>query len=267
MPDLSRRAAALPLTLVRIAVLVALLPCAAHGQSAKEINEQTQFWWSINTTSRITDRFGAVADFHIRRNNFVADPSFYFLRFGSNIWLTDRFTLTFGYAHMWKAPASEDGQTWTNENRIYQQAQYVTKLGGTTMLQRFRNEQRWQQQAQDDVLTGETTFSDRVRYLLSFTVPFSKKPSVPSLVFSDEILVQFGPDITLNTFDQNRFFAGIKKNLNPSWSFDFGYMVVYQQKSSGYQYDLNNTIRWFFYYYPDFRKNKKGTHEPASNEE
>ena len=56
-----------------------------------------------------------------------------------------------------------------------------------------------------------------------------------------------------------------------SMSFDepknvFGYMPVYQQKASGYQYDLNHTIRWFFYFSPDSRKNK-ATHEPASNEE
>jgi hypothetical protein len=86
------------------------------------------------------------------------------------------------------------------------------------------------------------------------------------LVLSDEILVQFGSGIVTNTFDQNRFFAGIKKNLSPSLSFDFGYMPVFQQKSSGYQYDLNHTLRWFFYYTPDIGK-RKTIHEPAGNEE
>lgn len=122
------------------------------------------------------------------------------------------------------------------------------------------------QQVQNDVLSGEWTFSNRFRYPLSFNIPVSKNPAVPLLVLSDEIMGQFGPSIVLNTFDQNRFFAGIKKTLSPSWSFDLGYMPVYQQKSSGYQYDLNQTLQWFFYFTPDLKKTKS-THESAGNEE
>lgn len=83
---------------------------------------------------------------------------------------------------------------------------------------------------------------------------------------SNGIFIQFEKEIVLNKFDQNRSFAGIKKSLSLSWSFDFGYMPVYQQKSSGYQYDLNHTLRCFFYFAPDFRKTKS-THETAGNEE
>jgi len=43
-------------------------------------------------------------------------------------------------------------------------------------------------------------------------------------------------------------------------------MLVYQQKASGYQYDLNHTLRWFFYFTPDLRK-QKSSHHPASGEE
>lgn len=239
-----------------------LLPSLLHAQTP-EVNQQLQFWGSLNSTTRITDRWGVVADFHIRRNDFVADPSFYFVRFGSNIWLTERLTLTLGYAHMWKANEQEDEFLWTDEDRIYQQLQYVSKIARATMVQRVRNEQRWQEQTSAE----GRSFSDRVRYLLSFTIPVWKKPALPSLVFSDEILIQFGSSITSNTFDQNRFFAGIKKNLSPSWSFDFGYMPIYQEKSDGYHYDLNHTVRLFFYFSPDLRKTKTTPHEPAGNEE
>jgi hypothetical protein len=167
---------------------------------------------------------------------------------------------------MWIAPAQEGWHTWSNENRIYQQFQYSSKIGRTSVLNRLRNEQRWKEDVENDALTGTSSFSDRVRYLVSFSIPVSQKPSIPLLVLSDEILVQFGSSIVYNTFDQNRFFVGIKKSLSPSWSFDFGYMPVYQQKSTGYQYDLNHTIRWFFYYTPSFGKNKSKV-EPASSEE
>ena len=61
-------------------------------------------------------------------------------------------------------------------------------------------------------------------------------------------------------------FVGIKQRLSPSWSFDFGYMPVFQQKSGGDQYDLNNTLRLFVYFTPDLR-GSKSEHEPAGNDE
>jgi hypothetical protein len=180
------------------------LPCVAHGQSAKEINEQYQFWWSLNSTTRLTDRFGVIADIHVRRNDFLADPSFSLLRFGGHFWVTEKLTVSLGYGYMRHAPACDGCQTFAGENRIYQQLQYVSRFGKTTLLQRVRNEQRWKEKVVNDVSTGDTTFTDRVRYLVSFTVPVSGNPKVPSLAFADEIAVQFGPGAVYNTFDQNR---------------------------------------------------------------
>ena len=66
-------------------LLPALLPAAAHGQSPeKETRVQYQAWWSLNSTWRLSDRWGAVGDFHVRRNDFLAEPSFDLLRFGDD---------------------------------------------------------------------------------------------------------------------------------------------------------------------------------------
>jgi hypothetical protein len=253
---------------VGLGLLVSLcfVPGVAYGQHAKEVNEQYQFWASLNSTTRVTDRLGAIADVHVRRNDFLADPSFDLLRFGAHYWVSDKLQVSLGYAHMWHAPACDGCETWAGENRVYQQFQYVTRIGRVTVLQRVRNEQRWKETLVNDVPTGGTTFADRVRFLASFTVPLSKSPKVPSLALADEIAVQFGPDVVLNTFDQNRVFVGVKQALGRSWSFDLGYMLVYQQKARGYQYDLNHTLRWFFYFTPDLRK-VKSPHHPASGEE
>ena len=43
-------------------------------------------------------------------------------------------------------------------------------------------------------------------------------------------------------------------------------MLVDQRRASGYQYDLNHSLRWFFYFTPDLRKTKS-SHQPASGEE
>ena len=255
------------LTAVPLLALGALLPGTANGQPAKEINAQSQFWGSLNSTTRLTDRLGVIGDLHVRRNDFLGAPSFYFVRFAGHVWVSERLTLSLGYAHMWKAPGCDACETWTGENRIYQQLQYATTIGRTTVVQRLRNEQRWQQTVKNDVLTGERSFSNRVRYLVSFTIPVSTRPEIPALVFSDEIALQFGHAVVANTFDQNRLFTGIKQKLGREWSFDLGYMLLYQQKANGYQYDLDHTLRWFFYFTPDLRRVRGAHHHPATGEE
>ncbi len=229
---------------------------AKAQQQAKQYNEQSQSWVSINSTVRLSSKFGFIADAHMRRNNFAADPSFYFLRGAFNYWLTDKITLAAGYGNMWVAPTKPGWKHYGQEHRIYQQAQMISKVGKINMMNRLRNEQRWQEKIANDKFTHQFKFTDRIRYLLSFTVPLSKNKYVPALVLSDELAVQFGKEVVYNTFDQNRVFMGIKQNVCKNLSFDLGYMLLTQQKATGYQYDKNHTFRWFFYYTPDLRKKK-----------
>lgn len=237
--------------------MVAFFLCtiSAFAQQQKEVKTQFQTWISENSTMRFSDHWGMIADFHVRRNNFVNEPGFYFIRFGANYWMKNNFTTAFGYGHTWLAQKGKDGgYIYSNENRVYQQLQYISKIGNLSMLQRLRNEQRWQQKVMGGEVTNDLRFTDRVRYLLSINFPVFRNPKLPQLLIVDELLIQFGKDIVYNIFDQNRFTLGIKQNLSKAWRFDLGYMLVYQEKYSGYQYDLNHTIRWFFYYTPDFRR-------------
>jgi hypothetical protein len=250
--------------LVRLGLVVSLclVPGVAGAGPAKDVNEQFQSWTSLNSTTRVTDRLGTIADVHVRRNDFLADPSFYLLRFGAHCWVSNAFQATLGYAHLWQAPACERCETWAGENRVYQQLQHVTRIGRTTVLHRLRNEQRWKDMVVNDVRTGKTTFSNRVRYLVSVTVSVSKNPKVPALVLADEVALQFGRRV--DTFDQNRVFLGLKHGLGASWSLDLGYLLVVQQKAAGY--DLDHTVRCFFYFTPDLKK-AKSSHHPATAEE
>lgn len=233
----------------KLIILGLLFPVIALGQipTEKVVNEQIQTWVSLNTVTKFSDHWGIVADAHIRSNEVFHDNNFYFLRGGISYIPNPAVSITGGYAHMWLAPTKEGWDTYSDENRIYQQAQMTTKLGKVSVLQRLRNEQRWQEKIVNDESTGENRFTNRVRYLVSFNIPIFKKKTAPLLVLSDEILIHFGKEVIYNTFDQNRLFIGIKQSINPKLSFDFGYMNVYQQKYTGYQYDMNHTLRLFFY--------------------
>lgn len=219
---------------------------------AKETNNQTQSWIGLNATPRFNKHWGMVADLHYRANQIFAGPNFYFVRAGANYWVSPDLSVTLGYAHMWLAPTTAGWHTYSNENRIYQQMQWVSKKGTATIVNRIRNEQRWQQKIAADTLTGTNKFTDRVRYLFSLTVPVFKNPKLPALVLSDELCMQMGKEVVYNTFDQNRVFLGIKQKISKDLQFDMGYMLLDQQKASGYQYDQNHTFRLFFYFTPDF---------------
>jgi len=240
-----------------VSLLFLIISLNGTSQTAKTIRYQDQLWVSLNSTIKLSPKWGIIGDFHIRRNNFAADPSFYFVRFGADYWINNQLSAVAGYGHMWVATPVPDQFVYTNENRIYEQLQYSGKLYKTGLLLRVRNEQRWQQKLKDGIKSTDQRFTNRVRYLTSLNFQIIKSPKLPRLMLADEIMVQFGKEVVYNVFDQNRLTLGIQQKLTRTLSFDLGYMLVYQQRLNGYAYDENNTLRLFFYWTPDFTKTRK----------
>lgn len=249
-------------------LILILFPLIFSGQihTQNEVNNQVQSWFSLNANLKFNEQWSLLTDFHVRRNDFTSQDSFYFIRGAIGYMPNSKILFALGYAHMWLAPTKPEWSTFSDENRVYQQAQLSSKIGNVSILHRIRNEQRWQEKIANDESTGDNRFTDRVRYLLSCNIPIFKKSSLPSLVISDEILIHFGKEVVYNTFDQNRFFVGIKQTISPKLSLDFGYMNVYQQKYSGYQYDSNHTLRLFFYYNNTLKSLTHSSHHESGDE-
>lgn len=237
-------------------LLAFLLTWSAAGfaQRNREVQTQHHFWTSVNTQARIADKWSVVADLHIRRTNYLKNNNFYYTRVGAAFHINKNLSVSFAGGHMWLANKTATTELFVNENRLVQQIQFNQPLGKMQLSQRLRIEERWIQNVVNSELADTYKYSTRFRYQLSLSVPLSKKKYVPSLAFSDELMVQSGKHIIYNNFDQNRFFAGIKQRITSSLAVDFGYMHVWQQRLSGYQYNRNQTIRLFFYWQPDFRK-------------
>ena len=234
--------------------VLTLITVSSLAQRNPDVQTQNHFWWSINNQLRVSNKWSVVADAHIRRTDFLKNNSFYFLRLGAVYHIKPTFNIGGGGGHLWLANRNGATELFTNENRLYQHAQLTHTFGNIRLQQRLRIEERWQQRVVNFLPTNEYRYSTRYRYQLSLNIPVSKNAYIPSIAVADELLLQSGNDIIYNTFDQNRFFAGIRQQITPSLSFDAGYMLVYQQRLSGYQYNRNHTIRLFFYWQPDLRK-------------
>jgi hypothetical protein len=227
------------------------------AQTNRQVTHQLQAWFSVNTTAHLNSKWAFLFDAHIRRNHFFSQNNFKLLRAVILYNVDNTFSVAGGYAHEWLYPSTRGWHTISNENRVYQQVMLVSKFNTIGITQRIRNEQRWQQKITNDKFTGSYKFTDRIRYLLSVNIPVFKNNKLPLVNVSDEILLQTGKEVMNNTFDQNRIFVGIKEKISKTLSFDTGYMYIYQQKSTGYQYEQDNTFRLFFYYTPVLSKKHK----------
>ncbi|MCA1763650.1 MAG: DUF2490 domain-containing protein [Flavobacteriales bacterium] len=230
--------------------------CQTKSQAqdvSKDIDVNSQFWISTNNVFQITDKWAILNDIHIRRTEFVKNPSFYFLRFGAQYRLGNGHQVAGGYAHLWLERSGGNWDQFLNENRIYQQYSIAHAFPNTNILFRVRNEQRFFNNVVDRESLGDNFMVNRFRLLLSLGIPLSPE-SRTQIILADEIHLNFGENVVYNTFNQNRLTIGIKHKLSETWSFDLGYMLVYQQFPSGVDYDLNHTLRLFFYGRFDLRK-------------
>ena len=245
----------LRLFLLLIILFLSINQIIAQPKS-KQVTNHPQTWVGINSVLRFTSHWGIAVDVNYRSNQFFASDFYSIARAGVNYWVNENITFTAGYAHQCTAPTTSGWHTIVTENRLYQQVIIAAKVGRISFTNRLRNEERWQEKIVADTNTHEKIFTDRVRYQLMAILPLTKKSYLPSLVLSDELCVQMGKTIVYNIFDQNRAFIGLREGLFKSLSIDVGYMIIDQEKSSGYQYDRDHIFRLFFHYNPDFRKGK-----------
>lgn len=243
--------------LVLILTFLLCFGLSAQEDVDRQTFENTQFWTSVNGTLRFSQRWGLITDVHIRRDDFIRNPSFYFLRLGGAYWINDQFSVAGGVAALWAATDTEVGTEFALERRIYQQLLWRAAMKKVVFLQRIRIEQRWHEVLDPtDGSVDRVRFSNRFRFLFSASFQVFNNPKAPRATISDEVLFHVGKEIIYNTFDQNRLFLGFNQPIGKNWSVDYGYMMVYQQRYSGFEYDLNHTLRLFFYYTPDLRKDK-----------
>ena len=230
----------------------------AEAQAKKTITDVQQVWVGYFNQTRLTDKFGFWVDLQLRtKDDFFDNLSVSLNRFGLTYYLTDNTKLTAGYAYIVAYP-EDNRKVSIPEHRPWQQVQWHTKYGKKRMMQWIRLDERYRRRLLNDSTLADTySFNYKLRYNLFYDIPLSKKGIVPkafSFVINDEVHINFGKQIVLNTFDQNRFYLGFKYQLSEHSNVQLGYMNLFQQLAAGNSYRSIHTARISYFQNLDLRK-------------
>jgi hypothetical protein len=156
--------------------------------------------------------------------------------------------LTFGtgFAYYLNSPGDPEfaSSFKVPEIRLNHELGYRHKFKNLIIGHRYRMEERFIRKRLNDALIDGYRFVERLSYMVSLEcnlVRSKTKDHNLSLKLSDGIYINSNGGIIYNTFDQNRFYAGLNYQLIKNLSVELGYINMFQQRISGDEY-LNRNI-------------------------
>jgi hypothetical protein len=223
---------------------------------SKVIHNRTQTWLGYFNQTRFTDKWGMWLDVHYRMtDNFVDRPFQFLFRPAVTYFIKDNLRVNVGYTLVEHFPA-QGLHTIRTEHRAWQQIWWNQKYPRMSTLQWLRLEQRFNQKILNDVKTNDYAYTFRARYNFAFFIPLKGKelaPKTPFVALMNEVFLNFGKNVTYNTFDQNRLFVGLGYQFTSHLNAQLGYMNVYQQDASGNSYFDTHAVRLFLFHTVDLR--------------
>lgn len=194
------------------------------AQSPSTFNQDFRMWTPVYLTVKLPASFLAYMEVNPRFadlddaghiDQLIVRPAIgYQLTKNLSIWQGYAWVGNFNQRHT--PPQSP----FFEENRIYQQVNYVRKFDSFKILSRTRLEERWIEHADGTAV--------RFRQMLRADFPIPQAPEWAIAAY-DEIFVNLnqvgvpqgkGPT---SGFDQNRFFIGLNRTFSPHFNMDLGY--------------------------------------------
>ncbi len=206
-------------------------------------------WGSLISTITVAPKWSIHLEAVLRRAEYGAAQQQLLLRTGLNYTIAPNANITAGYCYVATAAYGVlPAKSAFPEHRLWQQLLYKNNIGIVAMQNRFRLEQRWVNlpvQVNKDVFAaGDAVYTNRLRYMVKAAVPLRGKTIVDKswyAVLSNEAFVNFGKNVKLNIFDQNRAFAGLGYKIPKYGNLEFGYMNHLLFKSNGVDVEHNHT--------------------------
>jgi hypothetical protein len=242
------------LTAAISAALLATSPAAAQAP-ARVTRSNANAWLMYFGDHRLSSALGAHLEAQLRRADVVTDPQQLLLRAGLNHYAAPGAMLSGGYAYVLTSPYGKfPSPVAFPEHRAWQQLQLAHTAGPLAWQHRFRLEQRWVgQMAQaggGDPRVEVWRYTNRFRALTRGTLPLRGRTLEPRelyLTAYDELFVNFGRQVQLNVFDQNRAYAALGYRAGSAVRVELGYLNQRVFRANGREVENNHTLQAALY--------------------
>ncbi len=199
-------------------------------------------WFNYNNNIGLNKKWSIVNDVQVRTKDWASRWSQFALRTGAVYKITEKFSLSGGFAWFGNVKYFNDGPVTANEWRPWEEIAFQVNAGKNIFLQRLRLEQRFLQKIIDGKKTREFEKRQRLRYRFEFGFPLSNKKI--EIHFGNEIMVNLNYISDNRFFDQNRIFCFVNFRLNPSLLIQYQYIKLLQWQAAGKVLDDQNVFRF-----------------------
>lgn len=217
--------------LKKVCTVLLLILSFSHVTAQSRVVDRDNFMWLTYAVNKpLKNNFKLSASIQSRRYIFP-DRQHQFL---PSVEITKGFksgiNISAGFTYFLQAlpQTRQDVEVVRPELRPYQRISTGRKIGNWKINHRFTLEERWFRNTEGEELVEGYFFNFRLRYRVMLQRDLNQDGDL-ILVLSDEVMANAGSSITTNIFDQNRIYAGLKKNFSEQISVDLGYMYWYQQ--------------------------------------
>lgn len=228
-----------------LALLWLLSPVTGHAQ--KEVTMEHAAWGALFGTVRVSKHNSVYADLHHINGTFTV------ARLGLVQHLPQNINMIVGHSYAWlPVPGASTKALQRHEHRPWFQINVPQAISpNLSLATRFRYDMRFRQRVEQSTLVSGYDFNHRLRLqeTLRLDLPTLRiGETKPFLVLMDEILLNFGKNITHNTFDQNRLglMAGIERQQLRLQAGYFNWFVQSGSVPNRYTMKHNYTV-WLFY--------------------
>ena len=235
--------------LILVSMLIAACTFSSSAQpNEKKITTRPMAWYGYLNTLQLSPKWSVTSDIGLRNYLDNGHQSQFLMRSKINYELGQNWNAGIGFAYF-ETTTSDPTSTSTlrvPELRPFQEFNNKQKFNKITFSHRFRIEERYLRKTVNDKLIDKYNFNFRFRYQFGFDYNLYKskdnKQSL-NLKLANELMVNAGKNIVSNLFDQNRIYAGLNYQPINNLSIELGYMNLFQEKSSGTQFNQGNIIR------------------------
>jgi hypothetical protein len=250
------------LSLTAIGILMGI---SLEGFSQKQIVDQNNAWvWYVGN-HRLSEHWGVHTEYGWRRNDFFRNWMQSQIRVAAEYYTKagPQFAAGYSLINTYQYGAQPSSYRFV-EHRTYEQFSTSQQFGRFYTSNRFRVEQRWVENKVKNTNSEYVRFDDdpftyrnRVRYKYTVNFPLTRKTMDDNTLFlsvSDEIFINAGREIKLNSLDQNRAMAAIGWRIDKNRNIIVGYLNQYLIKGNATQIERNHTLQVGITWGIDFRK-------------